>query len=171
MKKKMAAQATARPSPRRSVKKPSVSAAKSTRAVKSTGAIKAREISRPTPRSVPRRELYPALEPYRHGYLRVSDVHEIYYEECGNPAGKPAIFLHGGPGAGSDRRARQFFDPRHYRIVVFDQRGCASILASSAGWFSADHGAAPWAWPMPRQIRSASPNWCCAESFCCATRK
>src|SRR6202011_241691 len=45
-------------------------------------------------------------------------------EECGNPAGKPALFLHGGPGAGSDKRARQFFDPRHYRIVVFDQRGC-----------------------------------------------
>jgi len=60
---------------------------------------------------VPRRELYPALEPYRHGYLRVSDVHEIYYEESGNPAGKPAVFLHGGPGAGSDKRARQFFDP------------------------------------------------------------
>jgi len=72
----------------------------------------------------PRRELYPPIEPFRHGHLRVSDVHEIYYEECGNPAGKPAVFLHGGPGAGSDKRARQFFDPQHYRIVVFDQRGC-----------------------------------------------
>jgi hypothetical protein len=71
-----------------------------------------------------RRELYPPIEPFKHGYLRVSDVHELYYEECGNPAGKPAVFLHGGPGAGSDRRARQFFDPLHYRIVVFDQRGC-----------------------------------------------
>src|SRR6202040_2062312 len=101
MKKKMAARATARPSRRRSVKKPSVSTAKSTRAVKSTRPVKPREISRPAPRSVPRRELYPALEPYRHGYLRVSDVHEIYYEESGNPAGKPAVFLHGGPGAGS----------------------------------------------------------------------
>src|SRR5271167_487009 len=58
-----------------------------------------------------RRELYPPIEPFKHGYLRVSDVHELYYEECGNPAGKPAVFLHGGPGAGSDRRARQFFDP------------------------------------------------------------
>jgi proline iminopeptidase len=46
--------------------------------------------------------LYPAIEPFRHGYLRVSEIHEIYYEESGNPAGKPAIFLHGGPGAGSD---------------------------------------------------------------------
>ena len=50
-----------------------------------------------------RRELYPAIEPFRTGYLRVSEIHEIYYEESGNPAGKPAIFLHGGPGAGSDK--------------------------------------------------------------------
>jgi proline iminopeptidase len=79
-----------------------------------------------------RRELYPAIEPFRHGYLRVSDVHEIYYEESGNPAGKPAVFLHGGPGAGSDKRARQFFDPLHYRIVVFDQRGCGRSRPSAS---------------------------------------
>jgi proline iminopeptidase len=79
-----------------------------------------------------RRELYPAIEPFRHGHLRVSDVHEIYYEECGNPAGKPAVFLHGGPGAGSDKRARQFFDPQHYRIVVFDQRGCGRSRPSAS---------------------------------------
>ncbi len=78
------------------------------------------------------RELYPAIEPFRQGYLRVSDVHEIYYEECGNPAGKPAVFLHGGPGAGSDKRARQFFDPQHYRIVVFDQRGCGRSRPSAS---------------------------------------
>jgi proline iminopeptidase len=92
--------------------------------------MKAREVMRPPVRE--RRELYPALEPYRHGYLRVSDVHEIYYEESGNPAGKPAVFLHGGPGAGSDKRARQFFDPRHYRIVVFDQRGCGRSRPSAS---------------------------------------
>ena len=80
----------------------------------------------------PRRELYPAIEPFKQGYLRVSDIHEIYYEECGNPAGKPAIFLHGGPGAGSDKRARQFFDPHHYRIVVFDQRGCGRSRPSAS---------------------------------------
>ncbi len=79
-----------------------------------------------------RRELYPAIEPFRHGYLRVSDVHELYYEECGNPAGKPAVFLHGGPGAGSDKRARRFFDPQHYRIVVFDQRGCGRSRPSAS---------------------------------------
>ncbi len=98
----------------------------------------ARKAARATPAGAPaavrevRRELYPPLEPFRHGYLRVSDVHEIYYEESGNPAGKPAVFLHGGPGAGSDRRARQFFDPRHYRIVVFDQRGCGRSRPSAS---------------------------------------
>jgi len=80
----------------------------------------------------PRRELYPPIEPYSRGYLRVSELHEIYYEESGNPAGKPALFLHGGPGAGADRRARQFFDPHHYRIVVFDQRGCGRSRPSAS---------------------------------------
>jgi len=79
-----------------------------------------------------RRELYPAIEPFRHGFLRVSELHEIYYEESGNPAGKPAVFLHGGPGAGSDKRARQFFDPQHYRIIVFDQRGCGRSRPSAS---------------------------------------
>jgi len=71
-----------------------------------------------------RRTLYPAIKPYNTGYLRVSDEHELYFEECGNPEGKPAVFLHGGPGAGCDNRARSFFDPDTYRIVLFDQRGC-----------------------------------------------
>jgi proline iminopeptidase len=90
-----------------------------------------RSTSRPAPsgRSKPaggngQRELYPAIEPRRSGWLRVSPLHEIYWEESGNPRGKPAVFLHGGPGAGADPRARRFFDPRRYRIVVFDQRGC-----------------------------------------------
>jgi len=56
--------------------------------------------------------------------LAVGNGHEIYWEECGNPAGKPALFLHGGPGAGCDTRARRFFDPARYRIILFDQRGC-----------------------------------------------
>jgi proline iminopeptidase len=71
-----------------------------------------------------RRTLYPAIKPYRTGYLRVSKTHEIYYEECGNPKGKPVVFVHGGPGAGCDDRARGFFDPKAYRIILFDQRGC-----------------------------------------------
>jgi len=68
--------------------------------------------------------LYPPLEPYRTERLRVSDVHELYFEESGNPEGKPVVFLHGGPGGGSDPKVRRFFHPDKYRIVLFDQRGC-----------------------------------------------
>jgi proline iminopeptidase len=71
-----------------------------------------------------RRGLYPSIEPGRSGHLAVGDGHEIYWEECGNPKGKPVVFLHGGPGAGCDARARRFFDPKRYRILLFDQRGC-----------------------------------------------
>lgn len=60
----------------------------------------------------------------RSGWLRVSPLHEIWYEESGNPLGKAAVFLHGGPGGGTDARMRGFFDPQKYRIVLFDQRGC-----------------------------------------------
>jgi proline iminopeptidase len=72
----------------------------------------------------PLRSLYPEAEPYDSGYLRVSPLHEIYYEQCGNPRGRPVVFVHGGPGAGAGTQARRFFDPSRYRIVVFDQRGC-----------------------------------------------
>lgn len=70
-----------------------------------------------------RRRLYPPIKPYNSGFLRVSDLHEIYFEECGNPRGKPAVFLHGGPGGGTDPKMRRFFDPKRYRIVLLDQRG------------------------------------------------
>src|SRR5260370_21880533 len=69
------------------------------------------------------RTLYPPIEPYDTGRLKVSDVHEIYYEQCGNPNGKPVVFLHGGPGGGIVPEYRQFHDPAAYRIVLFDQRG------------------------------------------------
>jgi proline iminopeptidase len=71
-----------------------------------------------------RRTLYPPIEPYRTGRLRVSEVHEIYFEESGNAQGKPVLFLHGGPGFGTEAGHRRFFDPGAYRIVLFDQRGC-----------------------------------------------
>jgi proline iminopeptidase len=67
--------------------------------------------------------LFPAIEPYKTGYLKVSDLHEIYWEECGNPQGVPIVFIHGGPGAGISDSARKFFDPSFYRIILFDQRG------------------------------------------------
>ena len=67
--------------------------------------------------------LFPPIEPYRHGMLAVDDIHTLYWEECGNPDGEPVLFLHGGPGGGLSPRHRCFFDPAHYRIVLFDQRG------------------------------------------------
>lgn len=71
-----------------------------------------------------RRTFYPEIEPYNTGILTVSDLHSIYFEESGNPDGKPAVFLHGGPGAGSNPKHRRLWDPAAYRIIVFDQRGC-----------------------------------------------
>ena len=71
-----------------------------------------------------RRTLYPEIESYATGQLQVSTLHALYYEQCGNPQGKPVVFLHGGPGGGCNARCRQFFDPAAYRIVLFDQRGC-----------------------------------------------
>ncbi len=70
------------------------------------------------------RDLYPPLEPYDTGALRVSDLHTIYFEQSGNPQGKSVVFLHGGPGGGSLPVFRQYFDPAKWRIVIFDQRGC-----------------------------------------------
>lgn len=66
---------------------------------------------------------YPPIEPYRTFRLNVDPVHSLYVEECGNPSGIPVVFLHGGPGSGSSPAHRQFFDPKAYRIVIFDQRG------------------------------------------------
>lgn len=70
-----------------------------------------------------RLDLYPALEPVASGMLRVDEVHEIYWEVSGNPDGVPVLFVHGGPGAGTNPAHRRFFDPDHYRIILFDQRG------------------------------------------------
>ncbi|MEP9381199.1 prolyl aminopeptidase [Nocardioides sp. KR10-350] len=67
---------------------------------------------------------YPATEPYAAGHLVTSDGHEVYWEVCGNPDGKPAVVLHGGPGSGATPWWRQFFDPDRYRVVLLDQRGC-----------------------------------------------
>jgi proline iminopeptidase len=125
------------------------------------------------------RQLYPPVDVRRSGMLRVSNVHEIYWEESGNPQGKPVVFLHGGPGGGTDARMRQSSTPTRYRIVLFDQRGCgksrphASLVdnttwhlvadieaaagntcASSAGRCSAAPGARRWLSPMHKRIPS-----------------
>ena len=68
--------------------------------------------------------LFPEIAPYRTGRLKVSPLHEIYFEECGNMQGKPVVLLHGGPGGGSNPLMRRYHDPERYRIVLFDQRGC-----------------------------------------------
>lgn len=85
------------------------------------------------------RELYPEIEAYKTGYLKVSDLHEVYYEESGNPEGKPIVFVHGGPGGGIDAGMRRFFDPKIWRVVLFDQRGCGksrpfSELTDNTTW-------------------------------------
>ncbi|APR75352.1 Proline iminopeptidase [Minicystis rosea] len=67
---------------------------------------------------------HPPIEPHAQGMLDVGDGHHVYWEECGNPAGKPALVVHGGPGAGCSAGPRRAFDPARYRIILFDQRGC-----------------------------------------------
>src|ERR687893_519470 len=91
-----------------------------------------------------RRTLYPKIEPYKSGHLDVGDGHSLYWELCGNPEGKPAVFLHGGPGGGSSPDHRRQFDPERYNVLVFDQRGCgkstpyASLEANTTAHLVAD---------------------------------
>jgi proline iminopeptidase len=70
------------------------------------------------------KEMYPEIEPYSTGFLKVSELHTIYFEEAGNPKGKPVVFLHGGPGGGLIANYRRYFNPDKWRIILFDQRGC-----------------------------------------------
>ncbi|MFJ2130105.1 prolyl aminopeptidase [Streptomyces sp. NPDC088846] len=69
-------------------------------------------------------EKYPPAEPYEHGMLDVGEGNLVYWEVCGNPEGRPALVVHGGPGSGCTEQPRQYFDPDRYRVVLFDQRGC-----------------------------------------------
>lgn len=78
------------------------------------------------------RTYYPEIEPSRTGFLQVSDIHSIYWEESGNSQGTPILFLHGGPGSPTEPNHRRFFDPSHYRIFLFDQRGCGKSKPSSS---------------------------------------
>ena len=86
-----------------------------------------------------RRGLYPDNEPYRSGWLATGGEHELYYEECGRPDGKPVVILHGGPGGAINPTMRRFFDPRRWRMALFDQRGCGrsrpnASLADNTTW-------------------------------------
>ena len=83
-------------------------------------------------------KLYPSINPYDTGFMMAGE-HEIYFEQCGNPNGKPAVFLHGGPGGGGSKAARRFFNPELYRIIIFDQRGCGrskphACLTNNTTW-------------------------------------
>ncbi|AYA40478.1 prolyl aminopeptidase [Xenorhabdus nematophila] len=89
------------------------------------------------------RKLYPAYNAYKTGYLDTGDGHQIYWELCGNPKGKPAVFIHGGPGGGIANYHRQLFDPKHYHIMLFDQRGCGrskphASLENNTTWHLVD---------------------------------
>lgn len=93
--------------------------------------------------SAGRSGLYPPIKPYRSGVLQVSPIHRLYFEESGNPRGKPAVLLHGGPGGGTSPQMRRFFDPERYRIVLFDQRGCGhstphASLVDNTTWHLVD---------------------------------
>ena len=76
--------------------------------------------------------LYPPIEPFRTGILDTGDGHQVYWELCGNPAGKPAVFLHDGPGAGCSPDHRRLFDPARYCVLLFDQRGCGRSRPSAS---------------------------------------
>jgi proline iminopeptidase len=72
---------------------------------------------------MPRDAIFPPIDPFHTGYIQSGGIHSLYWEECGNPEGVPVAFLHGGPGAGASPMHRRLFDPGHYRIIIFDQRG------------------------------------------------
>ena len=126
--------------------------------------------------------LFPEIKPYKTSRFAVTPPHELHVEECGNPDGVPVLFLHGGPGAGCGHNSRRFYDPKAYRIILFDQRGAGqsephactdnntladlisdieALLVSwrlSAAFCSVVPGARRWRWPLPRP----NPSGCAA---------
>ena len=100
--------------------------------------------------------LYPPIEPFDQRILYVGDGHNVYLEQCGNPDGVPIVVLHGGPGGGCSPSMRRYFDPSHYRIILFDQRGCGRSRPHAEVDFCANpwRGLEPqlWAQMPPRAI-------------------
>lgn len=82
--------------------------------------------------TTPLRTFYSPIEPHKTGFLQVDQEHNLYWEESGNPSGKPILFIHGGPGIGTHPNNRRFFDPQYYRIILFDQRGCGKSTPFSS---------------------------------------
>jgi len=85
------------------------------------------------------KSFFPEIEPFNSFRIKVSDIHELYVEEVGNPKGQPVLFLHGGPGAGLSKKHRRLFDPKHYHVILFDQRGAGrstphASLANNTTW-------------------------------------
>jgi pimeloyl-ACP methyl ester carboxylesterase len=105
-------------------------------------------------------QLYPAIEPYEHGMLEVGDGNRVCWETCGNPSGKSAVVLHGGPGSGCTAWHRRLFDPSAYRVVLFDQRNCGR---------STPHASAPDTSSLepfaPRAMFMRSNNYRAAREF------
>src|SRR5690606_37970195 len=112
------------PGRRRAAGRDGRAALMASRAKAAKGKTARRPAAKPARRARPDDPLYPPVRANRSGRLKVSDLHEIYWEESGNPKGKPVVFLHGGPGGGTNPQMRRFFDLKRYRIVMFDQRGC-----------------------------------------------
>lgn len=84
------------------------------------------------PQQDPNTWMYPEIEPYRVSTLKVSPIHTLYFEECGNPQGKPVVFVHGGPGGGVGPQDRRYFDPTQYRIILMDQRGAGKSIPAAS---------------------------------------
>ena len=101
--------------------------------------------------------LHPEIEPHDHGMLAAGDGHRLYWESCGNPAGKPALVLHGGPGSGCSAWQRRLFDPARYRVVLFDQRdaGRTRRTRASPRWISPR---------TPPRISSPTSSSCASSS-------
>mgnify|MGYP001117369277 CR=1 FL=1 len=109
------------------------------------------------------RPLYPKIEPYHTGWLKVSDLHTLYYEQVGNPAGVPVVFLHGGPGVGALPIYRRYFDPQRFHVVIFSQRGAGKSTLSGDMICASAHGGK---WKV-RGAKDEGRGACCVLRVAC----